>query len=45
MPFYYLDYGDYLGGGKGKKNNSKSFLEVIFFFQWQEGVVMDVIVW
>ena len=36
------------GGDKEKKKlsqSSKSFIEVIFFFQWQEGVVVAVITW
>ena len=30
MPFYYLDYGDYLGGGKGKKNFQNLYLKLYF---------------
>ena len=39
MPFYYLDYGYFLSWSKERKKLSKSqiFLEVIFFFQQQEG--------
>jgi hypothetical protein len=39
--------GIFLEGVKKKKLSKSSmiFLEVIFFFQWQQGVVVAVIVW